>query len=356
MRLGCTKKLLDYLGVKPEKSSEPVEPIFEWTANLIILNQRKTLVVVHGVSRSAFVIHGLTAKLLPKLPELILEGIRTLLRSEYVRSEIIEKYLDECGRNVVFQANSSRSAVANCNKACERVKMFSELFEPGDLFQKGYLPWINYDISKHDFVHEMLIECLKERYGGDVQSCRTLELEVELKLHTPCKRRIIVPENLNFYQLHRVLQATFEWHDRHLHQFVLPGQSVRILHPGSWEDEEAFEDSVQITLGEIFNAYYTVGYEYDFGDGWEHIIRLRRIIEECTEPYPHCIQAVGDAPMEDSGGPEGFAEIRMILQDTAHPSHKEISDWIRSTWWHPVDVSKINLRMKDAWRRCIPVY
>ena len=34
-----------------------------------------------------------TKKLLPKLPELILEGIRTLLRSEYVRPEIIEKYL-----------------------------------------------------------------------------------------------------------------------------------------------------------------------------------------------------------------------------------------------------------------------
>ena len=45
MRLGCTKKLLEYLGVKPEKSMEPVETIFEWTANLIVLNRRKTLVM-----------------------------------------------------------------------------------------------------------------------------------------------------------------------------------------------------------------------------------------------------------------------------------------------------------------------
>lgn len=39
MRLECTKKLLDYLGVKPEKSTEPVESVFQW---LILVNRRKT--------------------------------------------------------------------------------------------------------------------------------------------------------------------------------------------------------------------------------------------------------------------------------------------------------------------------
>ena len=333
-----------------------MEPIFEWTANLIVVNRRKTLVVVHTASRSTFVIHGLTAKVCGRLPELILEGIRTILRSEYVRPEIIERYLDELGRDVVFRANSSRSAVANCNKACEKVLMFSNLFEPGDLLQKRYLPWINDEFGKNGYVPKLLIECLKERYGGNIQACRALELEIELKLHTPCKRRIIVPDNLNFYQFHSVLQAAFEWHDCHLHHFVLPGKPIRILHPDSWEGEESFEDSTQITIGDEFPGCKHIGYEYDFGDGWEHIIRLKRVIEDCTEPYPYCIQAVGDAPMEDSGGPEGFEEIRTILQDPAHPAHREISDWVRGVWWYPLDVTKINLRMKDAWRRCIPVY
>lgn len=87
MRLGCTKKLLDYLGVKPEKATVPVEPLFEWTANLIVVNRRETL-VVHTASRTTFVIHGLTAKVRGKLPELILKRIRTLLRSEYVCPEM----------------------------------------------------------------------------------------------------------------------------------------------------------------------------------------------------------------------------------------------------------------------------
>ena len=65
MRLGCTKKLLEYLGVKPENSMEPVETIFEWTANLIVVNRRKTLVVVHPSSRSAFVMKDAWRRCMP---------------------------------------------------------------------------------------------------------------------------------------------------------------------------------------------------------------------------------------------------------------------------------------------------
>ena len=131
MELACTKKLLEYIGVKAEKVSEEIDPLFGWTANLIVVNRRKMLVVVHEASRCAFVLYGVTAKLMPKLPELILEGIRTLLRSEYVRPEIIEKYLDDLGREVSFRANSSRKAVAGCNKVCERVKCTRSCLRPG---------------------------------------------------------------------------------------------------------------------------------------------------------------------------------------------------------------------------------
>lgn len=65
MRLGCRKKLLEYLGVKPEKSMEPVETIFEWTANLIVMNRRKTLVAVHTASQSAFVMKDAWRRCIP---------------------------------------------------------------------------------------------------------------------------------------------------------------------------------------------------------------------------------------------------------------------------------------------------
>ena len=124
MKLECTKKLLDYLGVKPEKTtSEPAESdsLCAWTANLLTLNRRKTIVAVNPASRCMFVLYGITAKHIPKMPELILEGIRQMLKSEYIRPEIIENYLDDCGKTVEFVPNSSRSVISVCNQACERV-------------------------------------------------------------------------------------------------------------------------------------------------------------------------------------------------------------------------------------------
>ncbi len=39
--------------------------------------------------------------------------------------------------------------------------------------------------------------------------------------------------------------------------------------------------------------------------------------------HPHCTEAEGDAPMEDSGGPYGFAEIMDILNLPDHPESKD---------------------------------
>lgn len=370
MKLECTKKLLDYLGVKPEKAAESTDTLYAWTANLITVNRRKTLVAIHVSSRCMFVLHGLTAKAIPKMPDLIRSGIRALLQSEYVRPEIIDKYLDDCCREVGFVPNSSRSAVAACNKACERVQFFTNVFEAGDLLQQDLLPMLNYDLipkQNYAYSYDLLIACLKERYGEAVQVCRGVELEVELKLHNPCKRRILVPDNINFYQLHAVLQGIFEWHDRHLHQFVLEydrnGIPLKIIQPADVYSEDLADlhgteylDSVQVTVRDVFEACKPIGYEYDFGDGWLHEIRLRRFVEDCPHPWPHCIQAIGDAPMEDSGGPDGFAWITQVLKDPTHPEHKDISGWVRSSWWQPLNVELINRRIKAACRRKMPLY
>ena len=365
MELACTKKLLEYIGAKPEKMPVQVDPLFEWTANLMVVNRRKTLVVVHAASRCAFVLHGLTVKNLPRLPELILNGGRSLLESEYVRPEIIEQYLNELGREVSFRANSSRKVIASCNKVCERVQWGSDLLEPKKLLQESIQLWMNNDVlssGKYLLAHQALIGQLQERYGENIQACRALELEVSLEVHTPCKRRIIVPDNLNFYQFHNVLQECFGWKDCHLHQFVIgvdaDGYPAKVIRP-DWEEETipevTVQNSTEVTLRDVFDSRERIVYEYDFGDCWMHTIALCRVIEVCKEPYPRCIMAVGDAPMEDCGGPDGFEFVKKVLKDPDHPEHREISEWVRSTWWQPLDVKRINCFIKDAHRKRIPI-
>ena len=110
-----------------------------------------------------------------------------------------------------------------------------------------------------------------------------------------------------------------------------------------------------MTLRDVFDSRERIVYEYDFGDCWMHTIALCRVIEVCKEPYPRCIMAVGDAPMEDCGGPDGFEFVKKVLKDPDHPEHREISEWVRSTWWQPLDVKRINCLIKDVHRKRIPI-
>ena len=361
MKLACTKKLLDYLGIKAEKMQDEVDPFFGWSANLTIINRRKTLVVAHTASRCGFVLHGLKLKDLRRLPELILDDVRRMLESEYVRPEIIEQYLEELGQEVAFFANTSRKAIANCNKVCERVKFFADLLDPDTLFQKDILLWLNSEVlpnAKYCYAHEVLIGLLQERYGENIVSCRALELEVSLDLHTPCKRRIVVPDNFTFDVLHQVLQKCFAWEDCHLHHFIIEtdagGFLTKIIQP-AWDEVENIPDvetlySEKVTLKEVFSEKKEIFYEYDFGDEWLHTIRLRNVIEDCPMPYPRCILAEGDPPMEDCGGPWGYAHIMEVLKDKNHPEYHEIAMWAGDLSRYKLDMREINYAIRYVHR------
>ena len=51
-------------------------------------------------------------------------------------------------------------------------------------------------------------------------------------------------------------------------------------------------------------------YEYDFGDGWQHDVRVaRKLPLEPKRSYPVCIGARRACPPEDRGGPWAFMEL-----------------------------------------------
>jgi pRiA4b ORF-3-like protein len=73
----------------------------------------------------------------------------------------------------------------------------------------------------------------------------------------------------------------------------------------------------------------TLRYLYDFGDGWEHKIKIERL----TDPvpgvaYPRLVEAVGRCPPEDVGGPWGYAEFLLAIGDPKHERYVEFRDWI----------------------------
>ena len=89
-------------------------------------------------------------------------------------------------------------------------------------------------------------------------------------------------------------------------------------------------DARKANLGDVLEdvGTKTLRYLYDFGDGWEHTIKVERLID--PEPgalYPRLIEASGRCPPEDIGGPWGYAEFREAIGNPKHARHAEFKEW-----------------------------
>jgi hypothetical protein len=87
-------------------------------------------------------------------------------------------------------------------------------------------------------------------------------------------------------------------------------------------------DAAEMQLKEIFNEEgQKLMYNYDFGDNWEHLIILEKITNE-TIAQPKLLTAKGACPPEDCGGPWGYENLKVILNDKKHSEHKEMKEWL----------------------------
>ncbi len=150
-------------------------------------------------------------------------------------------------------------------------------------------------------------------------------------------RRIQVPSDYSFWDLHVAIQDAMGWQDSHLHEFrlidprqcgvqlvgipdedfpferpCLAGWEVRISHYYRWE-----------TLRDAAPATYL----YDFGDDWQHFILFEDVVLAGAGRRPRCLAGERACPPEDCGGVHGFESLLEILANPAHPDHAEIAQW-----------------------------
>jgi hypothetical protein len=121
-------------------------------------------------------------------------------------------------------------------------------------------------------------------------------------------------------QLHGLLQAAMGWEDRHLWQFDVDGVPY-----GDLEDaDDELADPRKLTVGSLADGT-VFSYEYDYGDGWEHDVRVER---HATAQAPVCLDGGRACPPEDCGGPDGYERLLEVLADPAHPEHADLADWL----------------------------
>ncbi|MGC2184259.1 MAG: plasmid pRiA4b ORF-3 family protein, partial [Terriglobales bacterium] len=88
-------------------------------------------------------------------------------------------------------------------------------------------------------------------------------------------------------------------------------------------------DENRTRLGDVICAPGTrLLYEYDFGDGWQHELLLEEVLLGDESFRQICVAGERNCPPEDCGGPPGFAELLTALQDSSHPEHDSLSEWV----------------------------
>lgn len=127
-------------------------------------------------------------------------------------------------------------------------------------------------------------------------------------------RRVVVPFAIKLDRLHLVIQKSFGWTNTHLWEFRAAGCGWGESDGNYGLDGPSDASKTTLHAAARETGVRTIGYIYDFGDCWDHSIKIERV--KLSPPdlgYPFMLDAVGACPPEDCGGVPGYQDF---LADT----------------------------------------
>lgn len=145
----------------------------------------------------------------------------------------------------------------------------------------------------------------------------------------PVMRRIVVPIGIKLDRLHAVMQATMGWTNSHLWEFRARDTGWGPRDPDGGFGDGPLDARKATLLGVLEDmGVKTLTYLYDFGDGWEHKIKVERIFAGVPGlEVPFLLEASGRCPPEDIGGPWGYMEFLEAIADPDHERYDELTEW-----------------------------
>lgn len=174
------------------------------------------------------------------------------------------------------------------------------------------------------------------------------QLRVELRGVEPLVwRRVLVPENITLAKLHVVLQWAMGWHSSHLHEYEIARRRYGIP-DDEWPSTEPVEDERRVRLKPLIEGgMRRFTYLYDFGDHWEHIVKVEDLVPPKPDrPLIVCLAGENACPPEDVGGYPGYAEFLEALKDPKHEEHANMLRWIGGSFDPTAfDLTDVNERL-----------
>jgi len=160
-----------------------------------------------------------------------------------------------------------------------------------------------------------------------------IEIKVTLEDIEPAVTRILqLPADIRLDRLHLALQAAMGWTNSHLYKFEAGGAAWGHPDPDFRTNDLPADKT---TLSEVIEntGRKTITYFYDFGDSWEHKVKVIRTFEPVPgEVYPRLTGVSGKCPPEDVGGIPGYYEFLDAIADPEHPEHEDLKSWYGATF------------------------
>lgn len=111
-----------------------------------------------------------------------------------------------------------------------------------------------------------------------------------------------------------------------------------------WGDYENMDYTDMVVSEFLVKPKNILGYEYDFGDSWEHDIVLEKLVEsDLNIKLPICIEGENACPPEDCGGVGGYESLLEIVNDPKHEDYQEMRDWLGISGKKKYDPTKFDL-------------
>lgn len=150
-------------------------------------------------------------------------------------------------------------------------------------------------------------------------------------------RRIEIASDLTLDQVHEVVQSAMGWSDSHLHTFRTgpdPADGRQPAFLTDWDVQEGEDNGLPETAVHLDQVLGAPGdrllYDYDFGDGWSHTLRLERVSAAGDGPATRCLAGRRACPPENVGGMHYYNEVVATLAGRQEPDElmKETLAWL----------------------------
>ena len=175
------------------------------------------------------------------------------------------------------------------------------------------------------------------------------QLKITLQWSDPAIwRQVVVRADLRLDRLHQVIQQVMPWTNSHLHQFIVGRTYYGVPDLEAGLDFETLDER-RHTVAELAPAAKKKFiYEYDFGDGWAHEVKLEKILPpDAGFKQPVCVAGANACPPDDCGGMGGYYNMLAILAKPKHPEYRQWHDWLGGKWDAKCfDLEETNRRLK----------